>query len=50
MVKKDWCDGGNIKILSRSCSFNVELLTIKCRPHFLPREFASVAIQPSGLP
>ena len=44
MVNKDWCDSGNIKMLSCSCSPDLELLTIKCRPHFLPREFTSVSL------
>ncbi len=41
---KDWCDSGNIKMLSHSCSPDLELLTVKCRLHFLPREFILVII------
>ncbi len=44
MVNKNWCDGRNIKMLSCSCLPDLALLAIKCRPHYLPREFTSVII------
>ena len=50
MVNKDWCDSGNIKMLSCSCSPDLELLSIKCRPHFLLREFTSVIITVVNIP
>lgn len=50
MVNNKWCDSRNIKILSRSWSPDLELLSVKCRLHFLPREFTSVMITAVYIP
>ncbi len=50
VVNKDWCDIGNIKILSCSCTPDLELLAIKCRRHYLPREFTSFTITAVYIP
>ncbi len=50
MVKKDWCDSGNIKILSCYCSSDLQLFTIKCRLHYLPKEFTSAIITAVYIP
>jgi len=42
MTNNRWCNPKNIKTLSRSCSPNLENLTISCRPCYLPREFNTV--------
>ncbi len=42
MINKKWCDPRNISILSRSCSPQLEHLSIICRPFYLPREFSSI--------
>jgi hypothetical protein len=34
----------NIQELKSFCSPDLEFLTIKCRPHYLPREFSSLII------
>ena len=44
MVNECWCHSGSITVLRRFCSPEVEILAIKCRPHYLPREFTSVVI------
>ena len=44
MVNEGWCHSGNITVLRRFCSPEVEILAIKCRPHYLPRKFTSVVI------
>ena len=44
MVNEGWCDSRNITVLQRFCSPEVEFLAIKCRPHFLVREFTSVVV------
>ena len=44
MVNEGWCHSGNITVLQRFCSPEVEILAIKCRPHYLPRKFTSVVI------
>ncbi|KAI5628338.1 gastrula zinc finger protein XlCGF28.1-like [Silurus asotus] len=50
MVNKHWCDSANIVPLSRSCTPNLELLTIKCRPFYLPREFSLVIVSAVYIP
>ncbi|KAI5607308.1 hypothetical protein C0J50_7060 [Silurus asotus] len=50
MVNKHWCDSTSIVPLSRSCSPNLELLSIKCRPFYLPREFSSVIVSAVYIP
>lgn len=42
MTNNNWCDARNISILSRSCSPDLEHLSILCRPFYLPREFSAV--------
>ncbi|KAK3521209.1 hypothetical protein QTP70_001061 [Hemibagrus guttatus] len=44
MVNNSWCDSASFSPLSRSCSPNLEILTIKCRPFYLPQEFSSVIV------
>jgi len=44
MTNNKWCNPKDIKTLSRSCSPNLERLTISCRPFCLPREFSTVII------
>lgn len=39
-VHKGWCT--NCSVVGSHCSEAVEHLTIKCRPHYLPREFTAV--------
>ncbi|KAI5620514.1 gastrula zinc finger protein XlCGF28.1-like [Silurus asotus] len=50
MVNKHWCDSASIVPLSRSCSPNLELLSIKCRPFYLPPEFSSVIVSAVYIP
>ncbi|XP_027027375.1 uncharacterized protein LOC113659026 [Tachysurus fulvidraco] len=50
MVNNHWCDSTSIVPLSRSCTPNLELLTIKCRPFCLPREFSSVIVSAVYIP
>lgn len=40
-VNKDWCT--NSTVIDKHCSPDLELLAVKCRPFYLPREF-SVAV------
>ena len=42
LVNKRWCS--DVRIVSRGCTTDLEYLTIKCRPHYLPREFSSVTM------
>ena len=37
-----WCK--NVKVLSKVCTKNLECLSLKCRPIYLPREFSSITI------
>ncbi len=50
MVNKDLCDSGNIKMLLCSCSSDLELLTIECRLHSIPREFTLIIITAVYIP
>ena len=40
----------NIQELKSFCSPDLEFLTIKCRPHYLPREFSSIIITAVYIP
>ena len=44
MVNDSWCDCDNIQDLKCFCSPDLEYLTIKCRPYYLPREFSLVIV------
>ncbi len=50
MINKKWCDPRNISSLSRSCSPNLEHLSIICHPFHLPREFSSVIVTAVYIP
>ncbi|KAK1784814.1 hypothetical protein P4O66_003478 [Electrophorus voltai] len=50
MVNNSWCNNANVVILTRSCSPNLELLALKLRPFYLPREFTSVIINTVYIP
>lgn len=40
LINNRWCT--NNKILSTSCTSDLETLVIQCRPFYLPREFPSL--------
>ncbi|KAK0137856.1 hypothetical protein N1851_025938 [Merluccius polli] len=42
MINERWCT--NSTELTHVCSPHLEYLTVKCRPSFLPREFASIIL------
>ena len=50
MTNETWCDERNIQELKSFCSPDLEFLTIKCRPHYLPREFSSIIITAVYIP
>lgn len=50
MVNSSWCDSASIVPLTLSCTPNLELLTISCRPFYLPREFTSVIVNAVYIP
>ncbi|XP_052332830.1 uncharacterized protein LOC127911022 [Oncorhynchus keta] len=50
MVNVTWCGHNNIQELKSFCSPDLEFLTIKCRPHYLPREFSSIIITAVYIP
>lgn len=41
-INNNWCN--NARIVSNYCSPDIELLTVNCRPFYLPREFTVVII------
>ncbi|KAK1802599.1 hypothetical protein P4O66_004169 [Electrophorus voltai] len=49
-VNNSWCNNANVVTLARSCSPNLELLTLKLRPFYLPQEFTSVIINTMYIP
>ncbi|KAK3522872.1 hypothetical protein QTP86_005686 [Hemibagrus guttatus] len=49
MVNSSWCNSASVP-LTHSCTPNLELLTIKCRPFYLPQEFTSVIISAVYIP
>ncbi|KAK1788612.1 hypothetical protein P4O66_002697 [Electrophorus voltai] len=50
MVNNSWCNNANVATLASSCSPNLELLALKFRPFYLPREFTSVIINTVYIP
>ena len=44
IINEMWCDHNNIQELKSFCSPDLEFFTIKCRPHYLPRDFSSIII------
>lgn len=50
MVNSNWCNSASVVPLTRSCTPNLELLSIMCRPFYLPREFTSVIISAVYIP
>lgn len=50
MVNSSWCNSASVVPLTRSCTPNLELLSIMCRPFYLPREFTSVIISAVYIP
>ncbi|KAK1784498.1 hypothetical protein P4O66_000360 [Electrophorus voltai] len=50
MVHNSWCNNANVVTLACSCSPNLELLALKLRPFYLPREFTSVIINTVYIP
>ena len=48
MINSRW--GSDVVVLSTRCSTDLELLTIKVRPFYLPREFSSVIITAVYIP
>ncbi len=41
-VNEGWCT--NCRLVKSYCSMAIELMTVKCRPYYLPREFTAVFI------
>jgi len=42
LVKQSWCT--DCKVISRFCSEDVEYLTLRCGPYFLPRELQCIIV------
>ena len=42
IINDNWCT--NVSIISKNCTKNLEHISLKCRPYYLPREFSSVTI------
>ena len=40
LINNSWCN--DVKILSSSCEPDLEQITIRCRPYYVPREFSCV--------
>ncbi|KAK1798026.1 hypothetical protein P4O66_000522 [Electrophorus voltai] len=49
-VNNRWCNDANVVTLACSCSPNLELLTLKFRPFYLPQEFTLVIVNTMYLP
>ena len=48
MINKKWCT--NSKVISPSCTPELETLSVKCRPFYLPREFGSIILTCAYIP
>jgi len=42
MINQMYCK--NVSMISKGCSENLEYLTSKCRPFYLPQEFSSITL------
>ena len=42
LINQEWCK--NVKVISKTCTNNLEQITIKCRPFYLPREISSITL------
>ena len=42
VINERWCT--NVTTISKNCTKNLEHISLKCRPFYLPREFSSVII------
>ena len=42
LINDNWCT--NVQTISKGCTKDLEHLTIKCRPFYLPREFTSITL------
>ncbi|KAL0147043.1 hypothetical protein M9458_057567 [Cirrhinus mrigala] len=42
-INKEWCN--NAAVVTKNCSSLVEFIFVKCRPFYLPREFATSVLQ-----
>ncbi|KAI3351762.1 hypothetical protein L3Q82_020592 [Scortum barcoo] len=47
-VNKDWCT--NHTLVNSHCSKAIEHMTVKCRPHYLPREFTAEFVMAVYIP
>ncbi|XP_073669588.1 uncharacterized protein [Paramisgurnus dabryanus] len=47
-VNKDWCT--NSTVIDKYCSPDIELLVVKCRPFYLPREFTVAVVTAVYIP
>ena len=45
-----WCNYNNVQEHKSFCSPDLEFLTTKCQPYYLPREFSSVIITAVYIP
>ena len=50
MINDSWCNRNNIQELMSFSSPDLEFLTIKCRPYYLPRELSSVIFTAMYIP
>ncbi|KAI3361662.1 hypothetical protein L3Q82_002024 [Scortum barcoo] len=47
-LNKGWCT--NCTLVNSHCSEAIEHMTVKCRPHYLPREFTAVFVMAVYIP
>lgn len=47
-INNKWC--GDVQTVNKHCSLDVELLLLKCRPYYLPREFTAVYLAAVYIP
>ena len=50
MINDSWWNCNNIQELKSFCSADLEFLTIKCRPYYLPRELSSIIVTAMYIP
>jgi hypothetical protein len=50
LINDSWCNCNSIQELKSFCSPDLEFLTIKCRPYYLPRKLSSVIVTAVYIP
>ena len=49
-VNKSWCNNNNTEVILQSCTPDLEILSLKLRPYYMPREFTNIFLNVVYIP